>query len=70
MNGIPSRVINRGIRHRTGLRNRQRSGRSTYSKNGKQKKAERYDRPFLDHPNHGPGIQYGCCTKKGNENGK
>jgi hypothetical protein len=37
--------------HRTtrqkGLRNRRRGGRSTYSKLGKGKKAERYNRPYL-----------------------
>lgn len=36
------------MRKRTGLRNRARTGRSTYSKKGKGKLAERYDRPALD----------------------
>jgi hypothetical protein len=36
------------VRKRTGLRNRGRTGRSTYSKKGKGKTAERYDRPALD----------------------
>jgi hypothetical protein len=36
------------VRKRTGLRNRGRTGRSTYSKKAKGKLAERYDRPALD----------------------
>lgn len=57
----------RSARHRTGLRNRHRSGRSTYSRQGKGKRAEIYDRPYLDHPNHPGGIRYGCCTKRASD---
>jgi hypothetical protein len=35
------------MRKRTGLRNRRRTGRSTYSLKGKGKTAERYTRPYL-----------------------
>lgn len=55
--------------YRTGLRNRYRNGRGSYSRKGKGRRAEVYDRPYLDHPDHPNGVQYSCCTKKGKSDG-
>lgn len=55
-------------RKRTGLRNRYRTRhKSAYSRDQKSRKAEIYDRPHLDHPNHPGGVQYNSCCKKGDK---
>jgi hypothetical protein len=64
-NAMPrSHALNRSVRGRTGLRNRNRSGIGPYSRKSKRKDAETYDRPILDHPNHPFRYGYSCCTVK------
>lgn len=44
-----SKVHGSSVKHRTGLRNRRRNGRGSYSKKNKGRRSETYDRPLLSY---------------------